>query len=153
SLRFAYCRVTSRGEPGWCAGEEPLDSRRVWVTIEAAQGTGARLSPYSSVTDIHGVDVYPITLRAVNPDLHQVGIWTRTLAAVTPDHSVWTTLQICSSGSYGRVGDYVLPSRRQERYMVYDAIINGARGLAFFGADDPHCWAPRDQARGWNWTF
>jgi hypothetical protein len=37
--------------------------------------------------------------------------------------------------------------------MIYDAIVNGARGLAFFGGDNPHCWTRRDRARGWNWTF
>ena len=37
--------------------------------------------------------------------------------------------------------------------MIYDAIINGARGLAFFGGDSPGCWSARDRAYGWNWTF
>jgi hypothetical protein len=123
------------------------------VTIQAPRGTARHLSPYSSVTDTHGVDVYPVTATAANPDLHQVGTWTKMLASITPDHSVWATLQICSSGSYDRAGDYVLPTRRQERYMIYDAIVNGARGLSFFGGDNPHCWDLADKTTGWNWTF
>ena len=70
------------------------------MTIEAPRGTPSRLAAYSSVTDTHGVDVYPVSMTAADPDLHQVGTWTSTLAAITPDRSVWTTLQICSSGSY-----------------------------------------------------
>jgi hypothetical protein len=152
-LRFAYCRVTGRGRPSWCAGETPLDPNHLWVTIEAARGTAAQLAAYSQVTDTHGVDVYPIAVGAANPDLHQVGDWTRKLASITPDHSVWTTLEICASGSHGPVGNYVLPTRAQERYMIYDAIINGARGLSFFGGDNTACWDSNDQAHSWNWTF
>jgi hypothetical protein len=151
-LRFAYCRVTSRGNPRWCQGEMPLDPAHLWLTIEAPQGTPHSLSTYSRVTDTHGVDVYPIALGTSQPDLHEVGVWTHTLASVTPDHSVWTTLQICSSGSYSSSA-YVLPTRTQERYMIYDAIINGARGLSFFGGDNPGCSNARDRALGWNWTF
>jgi len=153
ALRFAYCRVTSRGESEWCAGEAPLDPNHLWVTIEAPRGTPSQLAGYSDVTDTHGVDVYPLTMAAANPDLHQVGLWTRTLASITPSHSVWTTLQICSSGSHDRSGDYILPTRRQERYMIYDAIVNGARGLSFFGGDNPACWDLSDKTTGWNWTF
>jgi hypothetical protein len=161
SLEFAYCRVTSRGSRRWCAGQRPLDRHHLWVTVESARGSAAALADYTKVTDTHGIDVYPIAVDRDGPvapdwapNLHQVGLWTRRLAAITPDHSVWTTLQICASSSFDlRTGRYVLPSTRQERYMVYDAIINGARGLAFFGGNNPHCWTPRDRTRGWNWTF
>ena len=37
--------------------------------------------------------------------------------------------------------------------MIYDAIINGARGLSFFGGDNPGCWNASDRTSGWNWTF
>ncbi len=152
-LRFSYCRVTSRGKPAWCGGEPSLDPNHLWVTIEAPHGTAAQLAAYSRVTDTNGVDVYPVTITAARPDLHQVGVWTRTLASITPDHSVWTTLQICSSASHDRSGDFVVPTRTQERYMIYDAIINGARGLSFFGGDNPACWDLSDKNTGWNWTF
>src|SRR5436190_9582431 len=128
-LQFPYCLVTGRGDSSCCAGQEPLDGDHRWVTIEAPRGTAPDLAPYSAVTDTHGVDIYPVSLRATDPDLHQVGSWTRTIESITPNHSVWTTLQICFSGSYNRpTGKYILPTRTQERYMIYDAIINGARG-------------------------
>ena len=28
--------------------------------------------------------------------------------------------------------------------MIYDAIINGARSLAFYGGNNPDCWNPTD---------
>lgn len=37
--------------------------------------------------------------------------------------------------------------------MVFDAIVNGARGVAFFGGGNPHCWNRRDRRYGWNWSF
>jgi hypothetical protein len=155
SLAFVYCRLTSRGDPKACAGEPPLDRHHLLVTILAPRGTRASLAPYSRVSDGLGVDVYPVTARNPrHPDLHKVGVWTRTIAAITQDHSVWTTLQICSKDAYDRrTRAYVLPSAYQERYMVYDAIINGARGLSFFGGNNPRCWTRIDRRYGWNWTF
>jgi hypothetical protein len=125
------------------------------VTILAPRGTRADLSPYSDVTDTLGVDVYPVTLdNPDTPNLHQVGVWTRTISSISEDHSAWTTLQICSKNAYNkRTGAYVLPSAYQERYMVYDAIINGARGISFYGGGNSHCWNRIDRRYGWNWTF
>jgi hypothetical protein len=152
-LQFPYCFVTGRGDPSWCAGREPLDGSHAWVTIEAPRGTADDLSPYSAVTDTHGVDIYPVGGRIADPDLHQVGTWTQTVESITPNHSVWTTLQICFSGSSVPTGGYVLPTRLQERFMIYDSIINGARGLAFYGGNFTRCQTASDQALGWNWTF
>jgi hypothetical protein len=156
SLQFAYCLATSRGERSWCGGEQPQDADHLWVTIQAPRGTAEALRPYSSVTDTHGVDHYPVTYRnRADPRLHEVGEWTDTLASITPNLSVWTTLQVCASGSSDPDGSgaFVMPTRHQERYMLYDAIINGARSLAFYGGNLPRCWNGTDTAHGWSWTF
>ena len=152
-LRYPYCRVTSRGSPSWCAGEQALDPAHLWVTIEAPQGARSELAPYARVTDVHGVDVYPIRPGVLAPDLHQVGRWTRTIASVSGGAPVWATLQVCPVGSRDERGVAVMPTRAQERYMLYDAILNGARAVAFFGGDIRECWNARDAAAGWNWTF
>ena len=153
-LQFAYCRVTSRGDPSWCAGEVPLDPSQLWVTIEAPKGTADELAPYSTVTDVHGVDIYPVTLASPFPNLHRVGTWTASLASITPAGPVWTTLQICASGSYDTsTGQFVVPTFQQERYMAYDAILNGAKALTFFGGNNPHCFSGSDSQFGWNWSF
>ena len=155
SLAFFYCRVSSRGDPRACADEPTLDRHHPLVTILAPSGTRAALAPYSKVTDSLGVDVYPVTINDPDsPDLHLVGLWTRAIVRVTRDHSVWTTLQICSRHAYDKqTGAYVVPSAYEERYMVYDAIINGARGISFFGGGNPRCWNRTDRRYGWNWTF
>jgi len=154
SLRFAYCRVTSRGKASWCHGERPLAPDRLWVTIEAPRGTAADLRRYGAVTDVHGIDDYPITLANPSPNLNLVGSWTRMLASARPAVPVWTTLQICAKGSFSASnGTFVLPTLQQERYMAYDAILNGARALAFYGGNVAGCWSPTDAQYGWNWTF
>jgi hypothetical protein len=156
SLQFAYCLATSRGERSWCGGEQPADADHLWVTIQAPRGTSEQLAPYSAVTDTHGVDHYPVTYRnRADPRLHEVGEWTETVASITPNLSVWTTLQVCASGSSDPDGSgaFVMPTRHQERFMIYDAIINGARSLAFYGGNLPRCWNATDTAHGWSWTF
>ena len=99
------------------------------------------------------MDVYPVRSGAAAPDLHQVGSWTRTIASVSGGAPVWATLQICSNASHDKRGNHVMPTRAQERYMLYDAILNGARAVAFYGGHVRGCWDARDAASGWNWTF
>jgi hypothetical protein len=130
-----------------------LDPNHLFSIIEAPEGTVSQLRPYSTVTNVHGVDEYPIHYGATDPDLHLVGTWTHTIALATPDLAVTTTLEICFSKSGGPAGKFVLPTRVQERYMIYDAIINGARGLVFYGGSSPTCFQPSDQSLGWNWSF
>jgi hypothetical protein len=152
-LQYAYCVATAGGDPGWCGGQPAADSDHLWVTIQAPRGTASDLAPYSAVTDVHGIDDYPVTFQESDPNLHEVGVWTDRIASVTPNRAVWTTLQVCASGSSGPNGAFVLPTRRQERYMIYDAILNGARSLAFYGGNLDRCWNATDTAHGWNWTF
>jgi hypothetical protein len=154
ALQFAYCRVTSRGSPSWCSGEDPLDPSQLWVTIEAPRGTVDDLAPYSSVTDVHGVDIYPVSLVHPDPNLQAVGKWTATLASISPSSPVWTTMQICASGAFDKsTGNYVVPTYQQERYMAYDAILNGAKALTFFGGNNSGCFSAGDGTYGWNWSF
>jgi hypothetical protein len=115
------------------------------------------LRPYNRVTDTHGIDVYPVyhLLAGVREHkLHMVGRWLRALRGATGRNALTMTLQICFKGSKNRNGDdFVLPTKREERYMAYDAIVNGERGLFFFGGELQRCHRPLDAAYGWNWTF
>jgi hypothetical protein len=153
SLRFAYCLATGRGKRSWCAGRLPIDRDRVWVTVQAPRAGVWSLASYSEVTDVHGVNHYPIAIGDPDPDLGEVGSWTNVLRWATPNRAVWTTLQVCWSWSYDAAGNIALPTFAQERFMVYDAIVNGARALAFYGGQNPKCWGQLDSAGGWNWTF
>ncbi len=74
------------------------------------------------------------------PKLHMVGLRLAALRRATGRNTVTMTLQICFSGSQNKEGtEFILPTRHQERYMIYDAIVNGARGLNFFGGEQPRC--------------
>jgi hypothetical protein len=153
SLRSAYCLVTGRGLRSWCDGREPFDSDHLWVTVQAPRGGILGLGSYSAVTDVHGINRYPIAIGDPDPDLRDVGLWTNKLRWATPNAAVWATLQICWTWSYDALGNFALPSREQERFMAYSAILNGARALAFYGGNNPKCWGPFDAVGGWNWTF
>jgi hypothetical protein len=147
---------------------EELDPGHVVLTVFAPRSRDRtmlahapdppNLRPYSAITDAVGVDVYPIYYRGLGirePKLHMVGSWTRAIRRATGVNAMTTTLQICFAGSddpHGS-GRYVLPTIRQERYMIYDAIVNGARGLVFYGGELRHCMTDADRRRGWNWTF
>ena len=143
ALTYAYRTVRS------------LDPAHPMLTIQAPRGTRWDLEAYSAATDAHGVNAYPVTYGTRDPRLHIVGEWTAMMRSVTPSNAVVTTLQICSSGAYDPSGSggYVIPTFRQERYMAYDAIINGARGLIFFGGGNRRCFTPADDPYSWNWTF
>lgn len=143
ALRYAYDTVRS------------LDPKHPTLTIQAPRGTRWDLLPYSEVTDGQGVNVYPVAFGIPDPPLHAVGRWTSTMRSATPRNTVFTTLQLCFSGSVDPSGSgaFVLPTLEQERYMAYDAIVNGARGLFFFGGGNARCLAPTDATYGWNWTF
>jgi len=102
-LRFAYCLATGRGRRSWCAGRTPLDRNHLWVTVQAARAGVWSLEPYSAVTDVHGVNQYPIAIGDPDPDLGQVGLWTDVLRWATPSRSVWTTHGLPESTCLARV--------------------------------------------------
>jgi hypothetical protein len=143
ALRYAY-RTVRR-----------LENRHPYITIQAPVGQASALVPYAAVTDLQGVDVYPVRYGKPHPDLHTVGRWTSLLRSVTPGGAVTTTIQVCHGKAWDRKGSgrFVVPTLRQERFMAYDAIINGARAIMFFGARNRHCFTALDERFGWNWTF
>lgn len=122
--------------------------------------TESVLRPYAAACDIHGVDIYPVSVPPglhaggppVNTDISVVGDVTRIVAAASRPKPVWTTLQIAWSGVLPPHRT-VFPTLQQARFMAYDAIIAGARGLFFFGGHLIHAMSPADQAHGWNWTY
>ena len=131
----------------------------------SARGTTAPLSaaavrPYSVACDIHGVDIYPVSVPPglhaggppVNTDISVVGDVTRILARATGRKGIWTTLQIAWSGVFPP-HPVVFPTLQQARFMAYDAIIAGARGLFFFGGQFKQVMSAADRRRGWNWTY
>jgi hypothetical protein len=136
-----------------------LDPDHPLVIIEAPLGTVATLAPYSAALDITGADIYPVSyppgLHAggTNSDLSVVGDVTRKMVQAGRGKPVWTTLQIAWSGVLPPAHVPRFPTLLEERFMAYQAIIAGARGLAFFGGHLTQLLRPADVQSGWNWTF
>ena len=122
--------------------------------------TVAAVKPYAAACDIHGVDIYPVSKPPgrhaggppVNTDISVVGDVTSILRRASPRKGLWTTLQIAWSGVVPP-HPVVFPTFPQARFMAYDAIIAGARGLFFFGGQIEAVMNAADRKRGWNWTY
>jgi hypothetical protein len=131
----------------------------LWI-VEAPRGTVDELREYDHTRDITGVDIYPVSFPPgihsllPNDQISLVGDHTRIMMDVSRGRKpVWLTLQISWSGVVKEGRTLVMPTFHQERFMTYQAIINGARGLIYFGGHNPQAWSPRDKELGWNWTF
>jgi hypothetical protein len=140
-----------------------LDQNHPLVIIQAPMDPQAQLVPYRPAFDITGADIYPVSYgvrddtESPNTDISVVGEVTRKMVAAAGSKSVWMTLQVAWTGTIPSTQrpDIVprFPTLHQERFMAYEAIINGARGLAFFGGQYTQIARPRDADAGWNWTF
>lgn len=137
-----------------------LDPNHPVVTIQAPRGTVESLRPYNAASDIIGMDIYPISYPPgthsllPNKTLSLVGEHTRIIMQVAEGKlPVWMVLQISWSGVLKPGKTLRMPSFPEERFMTYQAIINGARGLVYFGGNNPGALAPEDAKLGWNWRF
>src|SRR5919197_3440477 len=140
-----------------------LDPDRPVVIVQAPVGTVAELTPYRRAFDITGADIYPVAYPpgaqtgGPNKDISVVGDVTKTMVEAAGGKPVWMTLQIAWSGTATSTAHPNsvprFPSLLEERFMAYQAIVNGARGLVFFGGHFTQITRPRDAKAGWNWTF
>jgi hypothetical protein len=140
-----------------------LDGKHPLVLIQAPGSTAAQLTPYRPAFDVTGMDVYPVSYPpgihggAANKTVTVVGDWARVIGQAAGAKPFWITLQIAWTGVVrSRDRPAVVPrfpTLQQERFMAYQAIVNGARGLVFFGGHLTQVCTPADAAAGWNWTF
>jgi len=140
-----------------------LDPDHSLVIVQAPRGSVAGLVPYRPAFDIAGVDIYPVSYPPgihsdqKNKDISVVGDLTRWIRQAAGSKPVWVTLQIAWSGvipTTSKPG--VVPrfaTNADLRFMAYQAIVNGARGLVFFGGHLTSVMSPADAAAGWNWTY
>jgi hypothetical protein len=160
-----------RDEPEW--GGVPAEDLRiyyetihsldpkhpVWIT-QAPRGTADDLRPYDPFYDIGAIDIYPVSYPPgshsgiPNKNLSVVGDYTQIIRRVTDIRKpIMMVLQICWSDVINPGRTLRMPTFAEERYMAYQAIINGARGLVFFGGNLRGCLNEEDAALGWNWSF
>lgn len=158
-------------EPEW--GKVPLpplvrayqtikeaDPNHLVVIIHAPRGTVESLRNYNVCGDIIGTDIYPIGFppgthsTLTNKAISLVGDHTRIMMDVAEGkRPVWMVLQISWSGVLKPGKTLRFPTFPEERFMTYEAIINGARGLIYFGGNNEKAMTAGDKALGWNWTF
>jgi hypothetical protein len=139
-----------------------LDPNHPVVIIQTPLNTVAELTPYRPAFDITGADIYPVSYPpgkhagGKNPDINVVGDVAKTIRAAAGPKPFWMTLQIAWSGVAPNLENPHVPrfpSLHDERFMTYQAIANGARGINYFGGHMTQVMSPRDSALGWNWSF
>lgn len=135
-------------------GRHPL------VLMQGPRGTVESLRAYDAACDITGMDIYPVSYPPgkdsplPNKQLSMVGDYTKMMVEVTEGKMpVWMVLQIAWSGVVKPGTTLRFPTFPEERFMTYEAIVNGARGLNYFGGNLTAAMSPEDRALGWNWTF
>jgi hypothetical protein len=140
-----------------------IDPGHPVVIIQAPIGTVQQLTPYRPAFDVTGADVYPVSYppgthtQTANRDISVVGDVTRKMIRAAGSKPVWMTLQVAWSGVVPskdhpeRVPRF--PTLQAERFMAYQAVAAGARGLVFFGGHLVQVAAPADAELGWNWSF
>jgi hypothetical protein len=137
-----------------------LDPNHPVVVIQAPRGTVKELAEYRPYLDITGMDVFPISYppgghldKWPNKEISSVGDWTKIIYEAAGGKPVWMTLQVAFSGTVGKGKTLRMPTFPELRFMTYDAIINGARGVNYFGGASRPCLNERDEKLGYNWTF
>lgn len=111
-------------------------NRPLWMN-EALKSDPKYVRQYIDSFDIIGCDTYPV--RADRRPIHAMGVatehWKRVGRGEMP---VWMVLQAFSwSDAEGYHGDTgaAYPSFDESRFMAYDVIARGGRGIYYFGAN------------------
>ena len=127
----------------------------VWLN-HAAGNSLERLARLGHAADIVGADIYPLMPYPTRPidysrsGLGWVGSCTHKMQASAPGKPVWMVLQGMSWGSLQndvftlRPQPGQWPTFEESRFMAYDAIVRGARGVLYWGTPyldkDSECW-------------
>jgi hypothetical protein len=146
-----------------------LDPDHPVVVIQAPPSPLADLVPYRGAFDVTGADIFPISYPpgrhmnlpnktyTGNRDISLVGDVTKKMVQAAGGAPVWMTLQIAWTWTLTTHDQPKVvprfPTLFEERFMAYQAIVNGARGLFFFGGHLTHNVRPKDAQAGWNWRF
>ncbi len=139
-----------------------LDPNHPVIVLQAPRGTAADNAAYNPYLDVTGMDVFPIGYPPgghvptwPNKEISMVGDWTKIIVEAARGKPVWMTLQISFSGTSQPGKTLRFPTFPQERFMTYEAIIDGARGVNYFGGGQAMAQTlnERDHKLGYNWTF
>lgn len=141
---YKYLKEIDPDHPAWMV-HAPRDTVEIW-------------REYCKACDIAAVDIYPVSVpmgkhgHLPNKEISVVGDYAEWIEqAVEGKKPFFMILQVAFSGTTPPKNIRVFPTFHQLRYMSYQSIIKGARGLVYFGM--PVALEGRDAELGYNWTF
>ncbi len=115
--------------------EIDLQDRQIWFN-EALQSDVYYVRQYLPFVDITGCDIYPVNDHS--RDIVRMGPATERWKMVGRGKPVWMVLQ---AFSWHELGDYhgagkkpAYPTFEESRFMAYDVIAHGARGILYWGS-------------------
>ena len=116
-----------------------LDRRNLpfWIN-EAADSDVKYTRDYIDSVDITGCDYYAV--RKTGSDLQSIGRLVQRWDAIGQGRPVWMVLQGFSWHTIRPDRERLYPSFDQTRFMAYDGIVHGTRGILYWGTqtiDDP----------------
>jgi len=116
----------------------------VWMN-HAPRNQHAQLTAYGQAADIVGCDIYPVPQYEVghsdlgDRSLSSVGAYTEIMQRGAPGKPVWMVLQgfgwadLVDNPSAEDREKRRRPDLDESRFMAYDAIVRGARGILYWG--------------------
>lgn len=120
----------------------------VWMN-HAPRNSLESLKKFSQTADIIGCDIYPVPMHPklrhsdlMDQTMACVGAYTRRMQSIDEQKPVWMVIQGFNWGDlkgdiYERSGEdhsgYRPPTLNEIRFMGFDCIVNGARGILFWG--------------------
>jgi len=119
-----------------------------WIN-HAPRNSLAALRHYNRAVDMAGCDIYPVPFNPpsghsdlVDQQLSSVGAYTQRMAAAAPGKSVAMILQGFAWKDLGQEheGGEARPTFQQTRFMAYDALMNGAAAVIWWGT----AYIPKD---------
>lgn len=129
----------------------------VWMN-HAPRNALEQLAAFNHAADIVGCDIYPVPFSPLvghsdlrNRSVSAVGDYTRRMQAAAPEKPVWMVLQgfgwgdIQPQRSEAERQELRRPTLQETRFMAFDAIVRGARGILYWGTH-----AIEKDSRLWN---
>lgn len=122
-----------------------IDPRHPLWMNHAPRNSIAQLAEFGEAADIVGCDIYPVpSCRTGHSDLMDkslscVGAYTIRMQQSAPTKPVWMVLQgfgwadISQNPEEDREKGLRRPTAAESRFMAFDAIVRGARGILYWG--------------------
>ena len=112
-------------------------NRQIWIN-EAANSDVSYVRQYLDLIDITGCDKYPVTTKRdsakLRSDIAQIGSVTERWKEIAEGKPVWMVLQACSRYEKYTKENTAYQAFDESRFMTYDAIVHGARGILYWNA-------------------